>query len=164
MKSLMHPQLVIVPENPTCAAVHELIVELDCYLEALYPPESRHGLSIAALQDESVTLFIARIDDKLIGCGAIKLLTPGYAEIKRMYVRPDYRGKGVAREILRQLEVSAKQANIHTLRLETGIHQLEAIALYQKCGFSPIPPFGDYQPDPLCLFFEKPLAIHDSQQ
>ncbi len=81
-----------------------------------------------------------------------------------MYVRPDYRGKGVAREILRQLEISAKQAKIHTLRLETGIHQPEAIALYQKCGFNPIPPFGDYKPDPLCLFFEKSLAIHDSQQ
>ncbi len=158
----MHPQLVIVPENPTSAAVQELIAELDCYLETLYPPESRHGLNIAALQDQSVTLFIARIDNKLIGCGAIKLLT-GYAEIKRMYVRPNYRGKGVAREILRQLEAFAKQANIHTLRLETGIYQPEAIALYQKCGFSPIPPFGDYQPDPLCLFFEKPLTIHDSQ-
>ena len=159
----MHPQLVIVPENPTAPAVQELIAELDCYLEALYPPESRHGLSIAALQDQSVTLFIARIGDKLIGCGAIKLLTPGYAEIKRMYVRPDYRGKGVAKEILRQLEVFAEQANIHTLRLETGIHQTEAIALYQKCGFTSIPPFGDYQLDPLCLFFEKRVAIHDSQ-
>lgn len=159
----MHPQLVIVPENPTSAAVQELIAELDCYLEALYPPESRHGLNIAALQDQSVTLFIARINEKLIGCGAIKLHTPGYAEVKRMYVRPDYRGKGVAREILKQLEVFAKQANIHTLRLETGIYQQEAIALYQKCGFIPIPPFGDYQPDPLCLFFEKRVAMHDSQ-
>lgn len=159
----MHPQLVIVAENPTSAAVQELIAELDCYLEALYPPESRHGLSIAALQDQSVTLFIARIDNKLVGCGAIKLLTPGYAEIKRMYVRPDDRGKGVGRKILQQIEVFAKQAKVHTLRLETGIYQTEAIALYQKCGFSSIPPFGDYLPDPLCLFFEKRVAIHDSQ-
>lgn len=151
----MIKQLAIAPENPTSLAVRELIAELDCYLESLYPPESRFGLSIAELQDKSVTLFLAKIDDKPVGCGAIQIQSPGYAELKRMYVRPDMRGKGIGKHILKEIEACAKQANIHTLRLETGVHQLAAIHLYQKLGYYQIPPFNDYKLDPLCLFFEK---------
>lgn len=65
--------------------------------------------------------------------------------------------KGIGKKILNEIELSAKQANIYTLRIETGIYQLEAIGLYEKFGFYRIPPFGDYQPDPLSLFFEKNL-------
>jgi putative acetyltransferase len=154
----MNCQLAIAPENPTCAAVRELIAELDDYLAALYPPESNHGLDIVALQDESVTIFLARLGDKPIGCGAIKLLEPGYAEVKRMYVRPASRSKGIAKQILSKIEEFARNADVHTLRLETGIHQPEAINLYKKFGFYQIPPFGDYKPDPLSLFFEKTFS------
>jgi len=150
-------ELAIAPSNPTCSAVRELIAELDCYLEALYPPESRFGLDIVALQDKSVTLFVAKTNDKPVGCGAIQLQAPGYAELKRMYVRPDMRGKGIGKQIVSRIEAFAKQANVHTLRLETGVYQQEAIHLYQKLGYYPIPPFDDYKEDPLCLFFEKKL-------
>lgn len=150
-------KLAIAPSNPTCSAVRELLAELDCYLEALYPPESRHGLNITALQDKSITLFLAKIDDRPVGCGAIQLQAPGYAELKRMYVRPNMRGNGIGKQILRQIEAFAKKANVHTLRLETGVYQPEAIELYQKLGYYPIPPFDDYKEDPLCLFFEKDL-------
>lgn len=153
----MISELAIAPENPTSLAVRELIAELDCYLEALYPPESRFGLSIEALQDKSVTLFVAKTNDISVGCGGIQLQAPGYAEIKRMYVRPDMRGKGIGKQIVSEIEAFAKQANIHTLRLETGAHQPEAIHLYQKLGYYPIPPFNDYKLDPLCLYFEKTL-------
>lgn len=147
--------LVIAPENPTRSEVRELLAELDCYLESLYPPESRHGLNIEALQHQSVTLFLAKIDDKPIGCGGIQLQAPGYAEIKRMYVRPAMRGKGIGKQLVLKIEAFAKQSDVCTLRLETGVHQLEAIYLYQKLGYYPIPPFDDYKEDPLCLFFEK---------
>lgn len=150
-------ELAIAPEDPTSLAVRELIAELDCYLEALYPPESRFGLSIEALQDKSVTLFVAKIGDKSVGCGGIQLQAPGYAEIKRMYVRPDMRGEGIGKQIVSEIEAFAKQANVHTLRLETGVYQLAAIHLYQKLGYYPIPPFNDYKLDPLCLYFEKTL-------
>lgn len=150
-------QLAIAPSNPTSLAVRELIAELDCYLESLYPPESRFGLDIVALQDKSVTLFLAKIDDKPVGCGAIQLQAPGYAELKRMYVRPNMRGKGIAKQIVSEIEAFAKQTNIHTLRLETGAYQPAAIHLYQKLGYYPIPPFNDYKEDPLCLYFEKTL-------
>ncbi len=153
----MIKELAIAPENPTCSAVRELIAELDFYLEALYPPESRFGLDIVALQDKAVTLFLAKIEDKPVGCGAIQLQAPGYAELKRMYVPPNMRGKGIGKQILKEIESFAKQVNIHTLRLETGVHQQEAIHLYQKLGYYQILPFNDYKEDPLCLFFEKTL-------
>lgn len=153
----MIKELAIAPSNPTSLAVRELIAELDCYLEALYPPESRFGLDIEALQDKSVTLFVAKTNDKAVGCGAIQLQAPGYAEVKRMYVRPNMRGKGIGKQIVSQIETFAKQANVHTLRLETGAYQPAAIHLYQQLGYYPIPPFDDYKEDPLCLFFEKNL-------
>ncbi|KJH73572.1 GNAT family N-acetyltransferase [Aliterella atlantica] len=154
----MIEQIAIAPENPTSLAVRELIAELDCYLESLYPPESRFGLSITQLQDESVTLFVAKVDNKPVGCGAIQIQAPGYAEVKRMYVRPEMRGKGIGKRIVNQIEAFAGQANTHTLRLETGVYQLAAINLYQKLGYYQISPFNDYKLDPLCLFFEKKLS------
>ncbi|NEU75493.1 GNAT family N-acetyltransferase [Hassallia byssoidea VB512170] len=154
----MSSKLVIYPENPTCAAIQELITELDNHLAALYPPESRHGLNIQALLNKSVTVFLAKLDDKPVGCGALKLFAPLYAEVKRMYIKPAFRGKGIGKKILNEIELSAKQANIYTLRIETGIYQLEAIGLYEKLGFYRIPAFGDYKPDSLSLFFEKKLV------
>ncbi|MBW4663834.1 MAG: GNAT family N-acetyltransferase [Chroococcus sp. CMT-3BRIN-NPC107] len=149
--------LAIAPSNPTCSAVRELIAELDCFLASLYPPESRFGLDIVALQHPSVTIFVAKTDNNPVGCGAIQLQTPGFAEIKRMYVRPAMRGKGIGTHLVSQIEAFAKQSHVRTLRLETGVYQPEAIHLYQKLGYYPIPPFDNYKEDPLCLFFEKPL-------
>ncbi len=154
----MMPKIVITPDNPTCSAIQELIRELDNYLATLYPPESRHGLDIPALLHKSVTVFLARLNNEPVGCGGVKFFPQGYAEVKRMYIKPAFRGKGIGKKILNQIELSAKQANIYTLRIETGIYQLEAIGLYEKLGFYRIPPFGDYQPDPLSLFFEKNLV------
>jgi putative acetyltransferase len=154
----MNLSLAIAPVNPTNSAIVELVTELDEYLNPLYPPESRHGLNLAALSHESVTIFLASLANEPVGCGAIKRFATDYAEIKRMYVRPTCRGKGIGKQILNQLEAQAKSENINKLRLETGIHQLNAIALYQKCGFYEIPPFGNYKPDSLSRFFEKSLA------
>jgi putative acetyltransferase len=154
----MSPKLVISSENPTSSAIQELIAELDYYLAALYPAESNHGLDLPGLLHKSVTVFLAKLDDKPVGCGALKLLTPGYAEVKRMYIKPAFRGKGISKKIFNEIELSAKRVNVHTLRLETGIYQPEAIGLYEKLGFYRIPPFGEYKLDPLSLFFEKNLV------
>ncbi|WP_414566650.1 MULTISPECIES: GNAT family N-acetyltransferase [unclassified Anabaena] len=152
------PQIVVTPENPTCSAIQELIRELDNYLAALYPSESNHGLDISDLLHQSVTIFLARLNNEPVGCGALKYFPEGYAEVKRMYTKPGFRGKGIGKKILNQIELTAKQSNIYTLRIETGIYQPEAIGLYEKLGFYRIPSFGDYQPDPLSLFLEKRLV------
>jgi putative acetyltransferase len=80
-----------------------------------------------------------------------------YGELKRMYVRPLFRGLGFAKLLLDHLASFASAHGLKLLRLETGIHQREAIALYERQGFYRIPPFGPYTDDPVSLCYEKCL-------
>jgi ribosomal protein S18 acetylase RimI-like enzyme len=80
-----------------------------------------------------------------------------YAELKRMYVRPQFRGLGLARQMLGHLAGYARSHGVRLLRLETGIHQKDAIRLYEGMGFQRIPPFGEYREDPLSRFYEKQI-------
>ncbi len=89
--------------------------------------------------------------------GGVKTYGTEYAELKRIYVRPQYRGKGYGRQIMEQLAAYAEHIGIGILRLETGVHQPEAIAMYERLGFRRIPRFGDYPADPLSVYFEKKL-------
>jgi ribosomal protein S18 acetylase RimI-like enzyme len=73
-------------------------------------------------------------------------------------VRPAFRGCGFAKALLDHLAACARAQGVFVLRLETGIHQREAIGLYERAGFTRIPPFGDYKEDPLSVFFENRLA------
>ncbi len=75
-----------------------------------------------------------------------------------MFVDPDVRRRGVARAILRALESAARDLGYHTLRLETGTRQSEALDLYASAGFGEIPRFGEYADDPFSVCFEKRLA------
>ena len=74
-----------------------------------------------------------------------------------MYVRPEYRGAGFGRLLLEHLVAHARSHGVSVLRLETGIHQLEAVALYEGMGFARVPPFGPYFVDPLSLCYELRL-------
>jgi ribosomal protein S18 acetylase RimI-like enzyme len=85
----------------------------------------------------------------------VKLFGTEYGEIKRMYVRPQFRGLGLARLMLDHLAGYARAQGVGLLRLETGIYQGEAIRLYEGMGFRSIPPFGEYREDPLSRFYEK---------
>lgn len=146
---------VITAERPDTAEAMELIAELDAYLIPLYPPESHHGFSVEKLLQEAVAFFVIRHERIAAGCGGIKLFDPEYGEVKRMYVRPPFRGLGFGKLMLHHLAEYALQQGVEVLRLETGIYQLEAIGLYERCGFQRIPPFGVYKDDPLSAFFEK---------
>ena len=75
-----------------------------------------------------------------------------------MYVRPAFRGLGYAKLMLGHLEEYSRSNGLTLLRLETGIHQHDAIGLYERAGFQSIPPFGDYKLDPLSRFYEKRIA------
>jgi GNAT superfamily N-acetyltransferase len=152
------PSVVITPERPDTADAILLIAELEAQLEPLYPRESRHGLSVEQLLAEDVAFFVLRRDGEPAACGGVKLVGDDYGEVKRMYVRPRFRGLGLAKLMLRHLEDYARAQGIGRLRLETGIHQREAVALYERIGFRRIPPFGTYRDDPLSLFFEKSLT------
>jgi GNAT superfamily N-acetyltransferase len=148
----------ISPERPDTAEARALIAELDAHLGALYPSESRHGYAVDKLIAQDVAFFLIRHDGAPAGCGGIQLFGNEYAELKRMYVRPRFRGLGLAKAMLTHLAGHARDRGVGLLRLETGIHQLAAIGLYEKEGFRPIPPFGEYTDDPLARFYEKQIS------
>ena len=96
-------------------------------------------------------------DSVPIGCGAIKVFDDERMEVKRMYVVPDHRGKGVASRILKALELWAIELGYKRCVLETGINQPEALALYHKSGFSRIANYGQYVNVQSSFCFEKVL-------
>ena len=89
----------------------------------------------------------------------MQLVGNEYAELKRMYVRPAFRGHGLGKLLVERLTAHAVDHEIAVIRLETGIHQIEAIGLYTGLGFERIPPFGPYRDDPVSLCMEKRLAL-----
>ncbi|MEV6690314.1 GNAT family N-acetyltransferase [Micromonospora sp. NPDC051196] len=108
---------------------------------------------------ESVTVFlVARdADGTAVGCGGLRLLAPGTAEIKRMYVTPSARGTGVAVAILRALEQQAHDAGVRTLLLETGTAQPDAMRFYEREGYHRIDNFGPYRGAPLSICYARDL-------
>lgn len=147
----------IQPEQPDSAVARALIAELDAILNPHYPPESRHGYSVEKLIQQGVAFFVVYLDKQPVGCGGVQIVGSEYAELKRMYVRPAFRGRGVGKQLLAHLETYASERGIWVLRLETGVHQKEAFGLYQGFGFQRIPPFGPYFEDPRSICVEKIL-------
>jgi putative acetyltransferase len=153
----MKNSVTIQLESPRGDGVSELIRALDSYLSGLYPPESNHFLDLEQLAAPAIRLFVARRDGLPVACGALRIDAEGYGEIKRMYVIPAARGQGLGRAILGRIEDEARRAALGLMRLETGVHQAEAIALYRSSGYADCPPFGEYRPDALSRFMEKRL-------
>lgn len=144
-------------ERPDSADARALIAQLEGELAPFYPSESRHGYSVERLLAQGVAFFLIRVDGTPAGCGGVQLFGSDYAEVKRMYVRPQFRGLGLARQMLDHLADYARGHGVRLLRLETGIHQQDAIRLYEGMGFQRIPPFGEYREDPLSHFYEKQI-------
>jgi putative acetyltransferase len=140
------------PDSPDSLA---LVAELESVLDPLYPRESRHGYSVEKLLREKVAFFVIRESGVPAGCGGVQLFGTEYGELKRMYVRPEFRGLGLGKLMLEHLAGYARGGGVGLLRLETGIYQKEAVGLYEGFGFKRIPPFGEYKDDPLSLFLEK---------
>jgi putative acetyltransferase len=150
--------LSIARESPRQDDVIALIRQSDALMQSLYPADSNHLVDIDALGRPAVHLFVAREEGQALGCGAFVLGADGQAEMKRVFVAPAARGKGVARAIMEALEREAAMLGVTLMQLETGIRQPEAIALYRRFGYAERGPFGAYKPDPLSLFMEKRLG------
>ncbi len=121
------------------------------------PEESVHTLDLSSLHNPNITFVGAWLGDKLAGCGAIKQLEQSHGEIKSMRTSDDFLQKGVAANILQHLLKIAQQKGFHRVSLETGTAPQFSPAhrLYQRHGFEPCAPFGDYRADRHSLFMQK---------
>lgn len=136
-----------------------LIHALNAELSARYPEQ---GANHFRLDPEEVAeprgaFLIAYNGSEAVGCGAIRRLDEDTAEIKRMYVTPQARGRGVGRRLLAALEAEARRLHVSRIVLETGQRQPDALALYARAGFVRIPPFGEYARSPLSVCMAKAI-------
>jgi GNAT superfamily N-acetyltransferase len=139
--------------------VQRLTTDQQTEIRARYGGKLEPGQAPSAA-DVAVVLVARDDDGTALGCGALRPLGDGAVEIKRMYVVPAARGRGVGRAVLAGLEDVARRRGWPTLRLETGPLQPEAVALYTAAGYRPIDAFGGYADDPDAthsLYFERAL-------
>ena len=148
----------IVEIPPDSEEALALIQALDDDLRQRYPGTPNYGLDPRDVGDPRLIFLVARIDSRCIGSGAMRELETTVGEVKRMFVFPNYRGKGIARQLLVMLETRARARGYSILRLETGPRQPEAIGLYKSAGFTNITPFGRYAGTSDSICFEKSLS------
>jgi putative acetyltransferase len=151
-------EICVLPVDPTSAPAVELIAALDRYLTALYPPDSNHLAAPAALAQPGAVFLGAFLGERLVGCCGYIRRTGGYAELKRLFVNPEARGRGIGERLLAALEEQARSDGIPMLRGESGVHQPAALRVCERAGFVRCGPFGDYPADPLSVFMEKQLG------
>ncbi|WP_080848873.1 GNAT family N-acetyltransferase [Cytobacillus gottheilii] len=123
------------------------------------PPESIHALDLEGLRQPDVTFWSVWEDEDLLGCGALKELTPDHGEVKSMKTSSGHVRKGVARLMLEYIIAEAKNRGYKRLSLETGSMEafLPARLLYEKAGFHYCEPFGGYAVDPNSVFMTLEL-------
>ncbi len=149
---------------PDLPAAQALLAALDGLMGELYPAlAGDHFESAAGLSQAHVLFLGAWVGAELVGCGAVKRLTDikdgvAYGEIKRVFVTPKQRGQGLSRLLMQRLEQDLTERGIGLARLQTGIHQPEALALYASLGYRRRGPFGGYLADETGVFMEKRLA------
>ncbi|WP_339144268.1 GNAT family N-acetyltransferase [Pseudoalteromonas galatheae] len=143
-------------DDPQVVAVFS---EIDKLMNSLYPIASAQSLSIEEINQPNVYAVGLQNEEGIVACGAIvkqfdKTL---YGEIKRLYVKPSYRGKGLSKRIMQILLHYAGEAQIPLIRLETGSKQVSAISLYESLGFERCERFGMYRDNPLSVFMALSL-------
>ncbi len=119
-------------------------------------PDSEPGLAPSAA-DITVFVVAENAGGEAVGCGGLRDLGNGEAEIKRMYVRPDHRGTGVSVAVLNSLEEHGRRLGLRRLTLETGDRQPDAIRFYEREGYVRIPNFGPYVGEPASICYAKEL-------
>ncbi len=149
-------ELTIEAVSVRSADAVSLIGRLDEELDRRYPGP-REGFNAGNLLDPECAFLVAYLEGRPVGCGAFRPMADGAAEVKRMYVDPRHRGRGVARRILAELEERARRAGHPLARLETGVRQPEAIRLYESAGYRRIANYGRYADNPDSVCFEKTL-------
>jgi GNAT superfamily N-acetyltransferase len=131
----------LTPDARWC--LDQYFAELAHRFDAGFDPAVSISADAHELSPPAGVFLIARLDDRPVGCGALKAKGGGIGEIKRMWVAADVRGNGVGRRILQMLERFAGGFGLHTLRLETNRSLAEAQSMYRACGYQEVPAFND---------------------
>ncbi len=134
-----------------------LVAGSEAALRAVYPPEACFSLAADELAAADAVFLVARIGGAAAGCVAL-VPCRGYGEVKRLYVPPGRRGRGVARALMARLESEAGRRGLAVVRLETGDRLAAAVGLYESLGYRRCGPFGGYRDHPASLFMEKRLG------
>ncbi len=142
-------------ERADSTAAQALIAALDADIISRYPGDTPNGIDAAGFEASGGVFVVCYVGNEAVACGAIRPLGDS-AEVKRMFVSPPFRGRGLARKVLRTLEVLAAQRGFTHAILETGLKQPEAIGLYASEGWERCPAFGKYS-DETSACFEKRL-------
>ena len=139
----------------------ELIRQLDAELSREYEEQHRFVVDLEPFHREGGVFVVAYQEQNAIACGALRPLDDEAVELKRMFVVPDFRGKGISRRILTFLEQIATRKGYQQILLETGDQQVAAMKLYETNGYQRIPAFGDYANSPRSVCFAKEIGNHD---
>ncbi|HET6665281.1 MAG TPA: GNAT family N-acetyltransferase [Acidimicrobiales bacterium] len=164
----------ITPVRFDSEVARRLVAELDADLDVRYAgdddAEGEPDYAMLNVLTDDVSpprgmFLVAYLDDEPVGCGALRPSPTGAeatAEVKRMYVAPAARGRGISRRLLAALEDAAAGLGYRAVILETGIRQHEAMALYESAGYTPIPNYGAYRDSSLSRCYTKPLDGADA--
>lgn len=124
-------------------------------LDERYGSDDHEPGFVPTAEDITVFLVARTPDGQAVGCGALRQLDAGSAEIKRMFVLPETRGSGAATAVPRALEAEARARGFGELKLETGTAQPEAMRFYEREGYGRIGNFGPYEGEPLSVCYAK---------
>ena len=148
--------IVVEPTSPRANGTQDLLELSHALMLSLFSPESCHFLDLDALEADNIHLFAAREGLDFLGTGALAI-KDGYGEVKSMFTLEAARGQGVGAALLRQLEDTAREHGLTSLKLETGDTLHAAHRLYERNGFTFCGPFGHYKDIPESLFMVKSL-------
>ncbi|MDH0866938.1 GNAT family N-acetyltransferase [Mitsuaria sp. GD03876] len=153
----------IQPLDPRSPAAMSLLAQSDAYLAALHPNGNPALEDPHALAQPQVRFIGVWLAEWLAGCAAVKVVDGddgAYGEIQRMFVQPQFRGRGLSKVLMEELESHLRARGIETARLETGVHQPEALRLYETLGYDRRAPFRGDPADPSAVFMEKRLTAN----
>ncbi|OAB36679.1 GCN5 family acetyltransferase [Paenibacillus macquariensis subsp. defensor] len=134
-----------------------LIKKLDEYLLEKYPAEEIFGVDFSEPKVNDIKFIVAYLNEVPVGCGAIREIDKESTELKRFFVEQDCRNRGIAHEILMELEHRAKTLGYTCIKLEVGEPQSEALSFYRKHGYYQIDRFGEYVACESSVCYEKKL-------
>jgi len=150
----------IVVDDLSSAEIVAFLQEHINDMRAITPPESNHALDLDGLRKPEVTFWSVYDGERVVGCGALKVLDTGSAELKSMRTARDAKRRGIASALLRHILAEAHRCGYARLYLETGASAsfAPARALYAKFGFEPCEPFADYLNDPNSVYLTKVVS------